>query len=64
MNTKEFLDKLRFLVVEYDRNNRSYPEHEFEGLAFYQDSLYTLGIEDDSDMIINNNPDIYRNKSG
>lgn len=60
MNTKEFLDKLRSLVVEYDRNHMEYPESEFEGLAFYQDALYRLGIEDDSDMIINNNPDIYK----
>ena len=60
MNTNEFLKKLVSLVVEYDRDHREYPESEFEGLAFYQDALYRLGIEDNSDMIINNNPDIYK----
>lgn len=63
MTNQEFLDKLRTLVVDYDRDHREYPESEFEGIAFYQDVLYRLGVEDDSNTIENEYPDIYKRKS-
>jgi hypothetical protein len=62
MTNEEFLDKLRILVVDYDRDHREYPESEFEGLAFYSHVLYALGIEDDSETIENKYPDIYKRK--
>ena len=62
MNNQEFLDKLRILVVDYDRDHREYPESEFEGLAFYQYALYHCGIEDDSDILENKYPEIYKDK--
>jgi hypothetical protein len=60
MTNQEFLDKLRTLVVDYDKDHREYPESEFEGLAFYCHTLYALGIEDDSRNIEDQYPEIYK----
>jgi len=62
MNTIEFVDKLRPLVIDYDKRCGEYPESEFEGLAFFAYVLYALGIEDTTANIVNFHPEIYKRK--
>jgi hypothetical protein len=62
MDTIEFLDKLRSMVIDYDKRCGEYPEHRYEGLAFFAYVLYTLGIEDTTANIINMHPEIYKSK--
>jgi hypothetical protein len=62
MNNSEFLEKLRTLVVDYDRDHGRWVESEFEGLSFYQDVLYRLGIEDDSENLEQKYPKVYGDK--
>jgi hypothetical protein len=60
MTNQEFLDKLRSIVVDYDKTYGNWPESKFEGLAFYQYALYHCDIEDDSEILENKYPEIYK----
>jgi hypothetical protein len=62
MNNQEFLDILQQFVTKYDKQNRSYPESEYEGLSFYSFVCSQLGVENNWLNIIENNPHIYDNK--
>lgn len=63
MYINEFIDKLRSMVVDYDQTYGIWAESKFEGLAFYQHVLYTLGIEDDSEILETQYPEIYKDKN-
>jgi hypothetical protein len=62
MNNQEFLDILQQFVTKYDKQNRSYPESEYEGLSFYSFVCSQLGVENNWLNIIENNPHIYDHK--
>jgi hypothetical protein len=51
------------MVVDYDQTYGIWAESKFEGLAFYQHVLYTLGIEDDSEILETQYPEIYKDKN-
>jgi len=59
MNNQQFLDILEQFVTKYDKQNGSYPEHDYEGLSFYSFVCDQLGVENNWLNIIENNPHIY-----
>lgn len=59
MNNQEFLDILQQFVTKYDKQNRSYPENEYEGLSFYSFVCSQLEVDDNSLSIMKDNPYIY-----